>query len=67
MLKEFMENIHKKNVNRVLNKKQAEVDELYASEGLSDRVLEKQAEINRIRHEKDITDKSHVIHETFVQ
>lgn len=67
MLSEFTKKIHKKNVSRVLKKKQEEVDKLYAEEGLSDNVLAKQVEINRIRNEENITDESHMIHETYVQ
>ena len=67
MLKEFLENIHKKNVNRALNRKQAEVNELYEQNGLTDEVLMKQTEINQIRHEKNITDDSQRVYENFVQ
>lgn len=67
MLKEFTEKIHKRNISRKLDKQQKEVDELYAKEGLTDEVLTKQTEINRIRHEKNITDKSQRIYKNFVQ
>ena len=46
---------------------QSEVDELYAKEGLSNKVLEKQVEINTLRNEHDITDKSELVYEEFVQ
>ena len=67
MLKEFTEKIHKRNIGRKLDKQQKEVDELYAKEGLTDEVLTKQTEINRIRHEKNITDKSQRVYKNFVQ
>ena len=50
-----------------LAKMQMEVDELYAKEGLSDEVLEKQVEINTLRNEHDIADKSEFVYENFVQ
>lgn len=67
MLKEFTEKIHKKNISRKLDKQQAEVDELYAEQGLTDEVLEKQTEINRIRNKENITDKKQRIYKNFVQ
>ena len=67
MLKEFTEKIHKKNIGRKLDKQQAEVDELYAEQGLTDEVLDKQTEINRIRNKENITDKKQRIYKNFVQ
>ena len=67
MLKEFTEKIHKKNIGRKLDKQQAEVDELYAEQGLTDEVLAKQTEINRIRNKENITDKKQRIYKNFVQ
>ena len=67
MLKEFTEKIHKKNIGRKLDKQQAEVDELYAEQGLTDEVLTKQTEINRIRNKENITDKKQRIYKNFVQ
>ena len=67
MLKEFTEKIHKKNISRKLDKQQKEVDKLYAEQGLTDEVLTKQTEINRIRNKENITDKNQRIHKNFVQ
>ena len=67
MLKEFTEKIHKKNIGRKLDKQQAEVDQLYAEQGLTDEVLAKQTEINRIRNKENITDKKQRIYKNFVQ
>ena len=67
MLKNFIENIHKKNVNRALNKQQKEVNKIIETEGITDEVLIKQAEINRIRHEKNIPDDSEMVFKNFVQ
>ena len=56
----FLKVIQLKNKQRVINKK-------YEKEGLTDDVLEKQIEINSIRHELDLPDKDKFFHENFVQ
>lgn len=50
-----------------LAKKQKEVDHLYAEHGLTDEVLDRQIEINKMRNEYDIHDKSETVHEDYVQ
>lgn len=50
-----------------LRKMQDEVDELFAKDGLTNEVLEKQLEINRLRHEHDISDEKNSVHQNFVQ
>lgn len=50
-----------------LAKMQQEVDELFAKDGLTDEVLEKQVEINTLRHEHDIPDTEELVYENFVQ
>lgn len=50
-----------------LKNNQRALDKQYAREGLSDEVLEKQVEINCLRHELDIPDESKIIFEDFVQ
>ena len=50
-----------------LKKKQEIVNELYASEGLSDEVLDLQLEINKLRHEHDLVDESEINEEGYVQ
>ncbi|WP_458454204.1 hypothetical protein [Methanobrevibacter sp.] len=50
-----------------LKNKQRALDKQYASEGLTDEVLEKQLEINRLRHELDIPDQTNFVYENFVQ
>ena len=52
--------VHLRNQQRALNKK-------YAEEGLTDEVLDKQIEINRLRHEHDIADESKKVYGDFVQ
>lgn len=46
---------------------QKKVDELYIKDGLTDEVLDKQIEINKLRHQHDISDKSNRIQGTYVQ
>lgn len=50
-----------------LAKKQKEIDELYKKEGLTDEVLDKQIEINKLRHEHNISDKSNRLYKNYVQ
>ena len=50
-----------------LAKMQKEVDKLYDKHGLTDEVLDKQLEINKLRHEHDISDKSNRVHKSYVQ
>lgn len=50
-----------------LAKMQKEVDKLYDKYGLTDEVLDKQIEINKLRHEHDISDESNRINKKYVQ
>lgn len=50
-----------------LLKKQKELDKLYEKDGLTDEVLDKQIEINRLRHAHDIPDETEKVHEDYVQ
>lgn len=50
-----------------LAKKQQEVDKLYAENGLTDEVLDKQIEINKLRNAHNITDKEQKIYKDYVQ
>ena len=50
-----------------LAKMQKECNELFADEGLTDRVLDMQIEINQLRHKHDISDENEKVHEDFVQ
>ena len=52
--------VHLRNEQRVLNRK-------YENEGLTEEVLEKQIEINKLRHELDIPDESNEQYDGFVQ
>lgn len=64
---EFIKNIQRKNIARSLNKKQGLVDKLYMEEGLSDKVLSMQMEINCQRHLNDIPDPTEKLFEDYVQ
>ena len=50
-----------------LNYLQRKVSRLYKSEGLTDRVLEKQVRINKMRHELDLPDRYEMQYKRFVQ
>lgn len=50
-----------------LNYQQRQVSRLYKSEGLTDRVLEKQVEINKKRHELNLPDRYEMQYKRFVQ
>lgn len=58
--KKFLKIIQVKNKQKVINKQ-------YEEEGLTEEVLEAQAEINAMRHEYDIVDESEVVYENYVQ
>lgn len=50
-----------------LNYQQRQVSKLYKSEGLTDRVLEKQVKINEKRHELNLPDRYEMSYKRFVQ
>ena len=50
-----------------LNYQQRQVSKLYKSEGLTDRVLDKQVKINKKRHELDLPDRYEMQYKRFVQ
>ena len=58
--KNYLRMIQIKNLQRY-------VDKEYKKHGLTEEVLLKQVEVNRLRHEHDISDKSNRVHEEFVQ
>ena len=61
-------NIISKKLHEIhLNYKQKQVSRLYKSEGLTDRVLEKQVKINEKRHELDLPDRYEMQYKRFVQ
>lgn len=50
-----------------LNRKQANIEKQMEKYGFTDEILDKQVEINKKRHELDISDKDKLIYEDFVQ
>lgn len=50
-----------------LKRKQADLNREYERYGFTDKVLEKQIEINTLRRKYDIPDESHFVYEEFVQ
>lgn len=51
----------------LLNIAQNLLNKLYEKEGLTDRVLDSQIKINKLRHKSNISDKKNAIYENFVQ
>lgn len=62
-----MDDIERVRLEVHLRNQQRTVDKKYAEDGLTDEVLDKQIEINRLRHEHDIVDESERVYEDFVQ
>lgn len=58
--KKFLKSIQLKNRQRAVDKK-------FDEEGLTDEVLNEQLEINQLRHQYDISDKSNRVYKNFVQ
>ena len=51
----------------LLNIAQSLLNRLYKKEGLTDRVLDSQIKINKLRYKSNISDKKIAIYENFVQ
>ena len=58
--KQFLHKIQIKNRQRVVNKE-------YEKHGLTDEILNKQLEINKLRHQHNISDTNNKTHENYVQ
>lgn len=63
----YREKINRINLTRKLDKMQNKVNKLYEKEGATDKVIEKQLEINEIRHKENIPDTTELIYKNFVQ
>lgn len=50
-----------------IRNRQRIVDRRFAEEGLTDEILDLQIEINKLRHEFDISDSSNSVFDDFVQ
>lgn len=48
-------------------RRQAKINLKYKEEGLTDEVFEAQLELNKLKNEQNISDKTNRIHERFVQ
>ena len=46
---------------------QEEVDKQFLENGLTDEILDKQLEINKLRHEHDISDERNRVYKNYVQ
>ncbi|MBR3140724.1 MAG: hypothetical protein IKF11_07670 [Methanobrevibacter sp.] len=62
-----MDKIKKFFVKIQIKNRQRHIDKLYAKHGLTDQVLEKQIEVNELRHKHDIVDESKKVYKDFVQ
>ena len=61
-------NIISKKIHEIhLDLQQRQVSRLYKSEGLTDRVLDKQIQINKKRHDLNLPDRYEMIYKRFVQ
>ena len=58
---------NKKELEEELIKKQEEINEQYAKEGLTQDVLDKQVALNQLRNELNISDSTKRIYKNFVQ
>ena len=67
MTHEYLEKIQRINLKRAVDKEQDKINKMFAEEGLTDRVLDKQIELNQKRHSNNISDKTKTIHKRFVQ
>lgn len=54
-------------LRKELAKKQEELNEQYAKDGLTNEVLEKQVSLNQLRNKLNISDETKRIYENFVQ
>lgn len=54
-------------INHEIEKKQKEVNEKYKKEGPTDKIIEKQADINQVRNFFNIPDPNEKIYKEFVQ
>ena len=62
-----MSRVKKVIATKLLNFAQKQINKLYAKEGPSDYVIDKQVTLNKKRHELNIPDKNELVFEDFVQ
>lgn len=51
----------------LINRQQTQLNKQYATDGLTEEILEKQIQLNIKRHKLNITDKTEYLHEEYVQ
>ena len=57
----------KDDLRKELAKQQKVIDKEFKKNGLTDEVLDKQIELNKIRHKHDISDESQAVYKDYVQ
>lgn len=67
MTHEYLEKIQRINLKRTLDKEQDKINKMFEEEGLTDRVLDKQIELNQKRNKHNISDKTNTLHKRYVQ
>lgn len=67
MTHEYLEKIQRINLKRTLDKEQDKINKMFEEEGLTDRVLDKQIELNQKRNKHNISDKTNILHKRYVQ
>lgn len=63
----YREKIQRINLHRKYNKEQNKINQLYAEEGLTDRVLDRQIELNKQRNKNNIPDDTEKIYKNYTQ
>ena len=63
----FIKKIRQRNVQRLINREQELLNELYEEEGLTDFLLDKQVSLNQKKHELDVCADNDRIFEGYVQ
>ena len=54
-------------LNGMLNLTQRTINMAYSKKGASDKVIDAQVRLNKLRHKHDIADKNELVYEEFVQ
>lgn len=54
-------------INGMLNLTQKTINIAYKKKGASDKVIDAQVRLNKLRHKHDIADKNEIVYEEFVQ
>ena len=66
--KEYLKKISRKNrLREELNQKQEEINKEFVEKGLTDEIIQRQIEINKLRNANDIPDTCEFVYEDYVQ